>query len=598
MEQTCHFKILVISQHRNFYTDFCNLLNAENGFFRKITRIRSRLPLTHQQPACEQSIRYEICRVVSAAEAVFQVQTAIDQQNPFALLLICLSTNKDLNQLNTLLEVLDADHRLQIVVCSRDGVSSWQDKYASHVQASRLIPGKNPLDELEIGHIIYALSTKWCLSKQYLYQMTYDALTDLPNRVLMKDKIHQAILRAKYQQHQIAVLFLDLDRFQLINDTLGHSYGDLLLKQVATRLKRCVSEQDTVAYYGGDEFVIVLSSVMNEKEAGMIAYRILTELALPYEIDTHRLMVTASMGISLFPNHGQDAEALLKHADTAMYRVKSLEHNNFQFYADDMMAQALEYFQLEHSLRVALERNEFVLQYQPIYDLNSKKIVSTEALIRWQHPLLGTISPQRFIPLAEETGLIISIGEWVLTQACRQNKYWQECGYQPIKIAVNLSPYQVQHRSLVTTLENVLDKTQLSSQYLELEITESSLMGNTSEIIKTLNTLKTMGVSLSIDDFGTGYSNLSYLSRLPIGKLKIDQSFIRQMVDNSEDIAIVLTIISLAETLKIPVVAEGVETQEQLAMLKTHGCREAQGYYFSYPVNAKEYEQLLRLNDV
>lgn len=421
----------------------------------------------------------------------------------------------------------------------------------------------------------------------------YDPLTRLPNRTLLQDRVEQALVAAERDGKQVALLFVDLDHFKTINDSLGHFAGDQLLIQVAQRLVECVRRMDTVARLGGDEFVVLLSETTLEG-AGAVARKMLASVAYPYQIDQHRLSITPSVGISLYPQDGSDFESLLKHADTAMYRAKESGRNAYQFFASEMNVAALERLVLENSLRQALERGEFVLYYQPQVDVASGSIVGAEALIRWKHPEIGMVSPGKFIPVAEVSGLIVPLGEWVLREACRQNRAWQAAGLPPICVAVNISSVQFRGGKLEESVRGVLADTGLAAEWLELELTEGTIMSDADATIDTLHRLSAMGIRLAIDDFGTGYSSLSYLKRFPIDRLKIDQSFVRDIVTDPDDWAIASAVISMGHSLRLDVIAEGVEHAEQLEMLRHQGCDEVQGYYFSVPLPADEFSELLR----
>lgn len=424
----------------------------------------------------------------------------------------------------------------------------------------------------------------------------HDALTGLPNRVLLEERIQQALLHSDRDGRWVAVIFLDLDQFKLINDSLGHSAGDELLKTVADRMVQCVRSIDTVARLGGDEFVIVLFDAPDNMEG--IAHtlqRIQHVIAQPLQIGAQKLQVTCSMGVSTYPENGTDIDTLLMNADAAMYSAKDMGRNNYQFYASEMNAKVQEKLVLQDGLRRAIEHSEFLLLYQPQVDLLSGRIIGVEALIRWQHPELGMISPNRFIPLAEETGLIVPIGEWVLRTACKQNKAWQDAGMPLIRLSVNVSARQFAEKNLTHRVARALEDSGLDACHLELELTESLIMQDVPQAIVKMEALQTMGVQMSIDDFGTGYSSLSALKQFPVCRLKIDQSFIRDVPTNPDDKAIAMAVISLGHMLNLKVIAEGVETEQQLAFLRENECDEAQGYLFSRPVSADEIVTLLHL---
>jgi diguanylate cyclase (GGDEF)-like protein len=426
------------------------------------------------------------------------------------------------------------------------------------------------------------------------YQALHDLLTDLPNRVLFNQRLSDALIQAQQNNSILAVCFLDLDRFKTINDTLGHAVGDRLLQNVAQRLTNFLGKDDIIARWGGDEFTILLSGISDGIDAAIIAQDILAALKPGFDIENHHLHISASIGIALYPIHGEDAETLIKHADTALYGIKSQARNNYQFYHSTINSQASELLTLENSLHYALERQEFIIHYQPQVNISTGEITKMEALLRWQHPNLGLISPTKFIPLAEETGLIIPIGEWVLKTACAQNKIWQDMGFSSLSIAVNLSARQFQQSNLVTLITQVLSETKLPSNCLELEITEGITMQDIDFTKAILKELHNTGVSISIDDFGTGYSSLSYLKNFPIHTLKIDKSFVSDLSSDSKNTAIVTAIIALAHGLNLQVVAEGVETEEQRNLLRILECELMQGHLFSRALPAEDATKLLR----
>ena len=421
----------------------------------------------------------------------------------------------------------------------------------------------------------------------------YDPLTRLPNRSLLCDRLQHTMARARRSGSSVALLLLDLDRFKTINDSLGHEVGDRLLLEVAHRLQGVVREMDTLARFGGDKFAIILEEVADLQKAVRVAQKVLDELSRVMTLDGFQLYVTASIGISLFPNDGTDLESLLQHAEAAMYRAKETGRNNYQFYRPEMNARTRERLLLENSLRQAVEKQQLILYYQPKIDLSSGQMTGVEALLRWPHPDLGMVSPVDFIPLAEETGLIVPIGEWVLRTACDQAKTWQRSGLPPLRVAVNISGRQFRQTDFVDMVEGVLAQAGLDPRGLELEITESVAMENVEETILTLTALKARGVHLAIDDFGTGYSSLSYLKRFPITSLKIDRSFINEVGTDPNDAAIASSVIALAQAMSLEVVAEGIETEEQLRFLVARGCTEGQGYLFSRPVPPVELELFL-----
>ncbi|PYU30083.1 MAG: two-component system response regulator [Acidobacteria bacterium] len=421
----------------------------------------------------------------------------------------------------------------------------------------------------------------------------HDSLTDLPNRLLLNDRLTRAIASARRNGNRLAVLFVDLDRFKDINDSLGHAIGDKLLQSVAERLVARVRNSDTVSRPGGDEFVVLLSELEHPEDAAVCAKKMLTALTAPHRIAQHDVHVTVSIGVSTYPEDGQDAETLVKSADTAMYQAKENGRNNYEFFRQDMNIRAVERQSLEGSLSRALERHEFVLHYQPKINLEKGAITGAEALIRWLHLDRGLIPPAQFVPIAEDTGLLLPIGQWVLHEACRQARAWLDAGLRPVPVAVNISAVEFRDKGFLEGVRAILKDTRLEPRYLELELTESVLMQHAESSASVLQALKTMGVQLAVDDFGTGYSSLSYLRRFPIDTLKVDRSFVRQITADADDAIIASAVISMGKSLKLRVVAEGVETREQLAFLQDQRCDEGQGYYFSRPVVAEQFAKLL-----
>jgi diguanylate cyclase (GGDEF)-like protein len=421
-------------------------------------------------------------------------------------------------------------------------------------------------------------------AEQVQFLAFYDALTGLPNRRLLQDRLNQALASARRQKNKLGLLFLDLDRFKDINDSLGHSVGDLLLQEVAERLKAWGREQDTVARLGGDEFLIALTHVKDTPDAAVAAERLMDAMTAEFVIQGHSLNVSCSIGISIFPEHGADCETLIKNADAAMYSAKADGRNNFRFFTEDMNAQAVERLTLESGLRSALAQEQLFLMYQPQMDIATGRITGLEALLRWQHPELGLVPPDRFIRIAENIGLIVPIGEWVLRTACSQARKWQDEGIPAVSVAVNVSAVQFRQEGFCGLIQRVLHETGLAPQYLELELTESLLLANADLMLSVVQELKAMGVTLAIDDFGTGYSSFSYLRQFRVSKLKIDRVFIRDVAVNPDDAAITTAIISMAKSLRLKVIAEGVETEAQMSFLRAHQCDEIQGYYFSKPL--------------
>ncbi len=442
--------------------------------------------------------------------------------------------------------------------------------------------------------------------EQIRYLAFYDGLTGLANRELFKDRLNKALAAGVRQHRVMALLFLDLDRFKRINDTLGHHIGDQLLKSMADRLNHCVRETDSVARFGeddhvacvsrlgGDEFTVLLTDLASPEDATIVARRIIESIPRPLNLQGHEVYVTTSIGISVFPFDGQDADTLIKHADTAMYEAKSKGRNNFQFFKNSLNATTAGRLELENDLRKALERDEFLLHYQPQVDMQTGRIIGAEALVRWLNPSRGMVSPGEFIPLAEDSGLIIPLTEWVIQEACKQNKAWQQAGLPPLRVAVNLSGQQFAQQKVAEAARRALAVSGLDAKYLEVELTESALMENKDVARTILERLKALNLTIAIDDFGTGYSSLSYLKTFPIDTLKIDRSFVRDITTDPNDAAITRAIVAMAQSLELEVIAEGVETEEQLRFLKDLGCNEYQGFLFSRPLPADEFTDLLQ----
>lgn len=461
----------------------------------------------------------------------------------------------------------------------KDGTLFWSDWYIAPVKD----------DTGVVSHFIvvqYDITATKRYESELEFQTNRDALTGLANRSLLRDRLSQAVSYAYRYGHPIWVLFVDLDRFKFVNDTLGHQAGDILLTAVSSRLQAAVRDTDTVARMGGDEFVLILPERTDAGLSTHIVQRIMEAIGQPLTIEGHEFFVSCSIGVAVYPADGDTPEELIKHADIAMYRAKETGRNNFQFYTPAMNERALERLHIEGDLRNALEREEFMLHYQPQVDLRTGEIVGVEALIRWQHPELGMVPPVRFIGLAEENGLIVPIGAWVVRAACLQNKAWQKSGLCHLRVSVNLSARQFAQEDLVESIASSLREADLEPQYLEIELTESLVMADVDRAIGILRELKALGVKLSIDDFGTGYSSLSYLKRFPIDVLKIDRSFVNDITIDPDDAAIVASIVSLAHSLRLQVIAEGVETEAQLNYLREHDCDQIQGYFFSRPVTA------------
>ncbi|MDX1810732.1 MAG: EAL domain-containing protein [Gammaproteobacteria bacterium] len=471
-------------------------------------------------------------------------------------------------------------------VCYR--IRHADDKYIWLETQNTAIRDPETNEVVEIVSVSRDITERKETEERLLYLANFDSLTGLPNRALFRDRLRRAVARAQRNDSKLALFFIDLDRFKTINDSLGHHAGDQLLRSVAKRLKQFAREGDTIARLGGDEFTVILEGIQDSEDAATVAEKIIELMRPPFRLDGHQLVVSPSIGITIFPDDADDMRSLLKNADTAMYRSKENSGNCFEFYTSDMNEKAYEALVLENNLRSALDKNQFRLHYQPQIDLHSKSIIGIEALMRWEHPEQGLLNPEEFIPFIEETGLIEPIGEWVLKEACKEAKLWQEKGLPPVRVAVNLSMRQFVANDLVQKVASALEEAELDPKYLELEITESFLAQNVDQATEILHELHELGVELSIDDFGTGYSSLAYLKQFPLNTLKIDQSFVSDITTNPEAAAIAEAIIALGQSLKLNVIAEGVENEEQTFFLRGHGCDWVQGYLFSKPLPSEK----------
>jgi diguanylate cyclase (GGDEF)-like protein len=550
-------------------------------------------------------LTFELDSAYQGQEALELVNRARAEGRPYALAFTDMRMPPGWDGLETIEQLWKADPHLQIALCTAYSDYSWEAMAERLEFGDQLLVLKKPFDSLEIRQMASALTWKWQMAQdaankvlsleqtiearvhellKVSHLLQYDVLTELPNSTLLGDRLNQSLALSRRHDRQLAVMFLGLDRFKRINNALGHPAGDEMLKRVGQSLVTSVRESDSVFRYGSDEFVVILADVRHPQQTKGIAEKLLNAIRTPQHIAGHDLSVTASLGISIYPEDGLDAIVLIKKAETAMRNVKENSPNDFSFFIDDMNQRAREQQSIESGIRLALERNEFVLHYQPKIDLSSGQVVGAEALIRWKKPGQGWVYPSDFIAVAEDSGLIVPLTKWVMAQACRQACLWQAAGLPKICISVNVSAIDFRQRDFVDVIEQILKQTGLDPTLLELEITEGVLMQNIDATVTALSRIKALGVRLAIDDFGTGYSSLSYLRRFPIDVLKIDQSFIRGLSRDSSDAALVNAIISLGKSLKLTVIAEGVETLEQLDFLKAHHCEEGQGYYFSKAV--------------
>jgi diguanylate cyclase (GGDEF)-like protein len=497
----------------------------------------------------------------------------------------------DTEGLSTVTHIQEIDKAIPIVVLSGQESEELALQIVQMGVQDYLIKGQGD------GHLIsrvidYSIERKMNI-QGLSYLANYDNLTGLANRLLFRERLDRALIRADRNKTLVALFIIDLDRFKIINDTLGHDAGDQLLVMVAKRLEHCTREGDTIARLGGDEFTIIMEDVKSFEDAVKIADKILSSMKSPFDLSSHEIFVSPSIGISMYPLDDIEAGHLLKNADSAMYRAKGSGRNCYRFYTADMNSHLIGQINMEAKLRRAIDRQEFILHYQPKFCIRTRELIGAEALIRWHNPEEGMVSPGLFIPLAEETGLIGTITDWVVQEACKQNSQWQQQGYEPFRMAINLSPKQFNNDNIARRIFNQIICSDLAPKYVELEITEGALMDDVSKSSEILNELKSWGIHLSIDDFGTGYSSLSYLKKFPLDTLKIDQSFVRDIMEDADDAAIVSAVIAMAKSLRLNVIAEGVETVEQLNYLAAKGCNEAQGFLLGKPVSAEDFTQFL-----
>ena len=604
-------RILIVDDTASIHEDFRKILEADPNGGQSLDSIEETLFGT--APALRQTFLLD--SAYQGQEALALVTKALAADTPYALVFIDMRMPPGWDGLETIEQLWAIDPHLQIALCTAYSDYSFEAIEARLKYDDQLLILKKPFDNLEIRQMASALTWKWQLAQdaalklmglertveervqellKVSHLLQYDALTELPNSTLLGDRLTQAIAVCRRHDTQLAVMFIGLDRFKRINNALGHPVGDEVLKQVSQSLVATVRESDSVFRYGSDEFVLILNDVHHPQQTQHIAEKVLKAVSHTRYVAGHDLSVTASLGISIYPDDSQSAVELIKKAETAMHAAKDHGPNDFSFFIDDMNLRAQEQQSLETAIQLALQRNEFVLHYQPKLDLNTGQIVGAEALIRWHQPDHGWVYPSAFIPVAEDSGLIVPLSQWVLGQACEQAQAWQAAGLAPICISVNISAIDFRQRDFVPNLAAILERTSLAPGLLELEITESVLMQNVEDTLTTLRAIKTMGVRLAVDDFGTGYSSLSYLRRFPIDVLKIDQSFIRGLSKNPQDAQLISAIISLGKSLDLNIIAEGVETVEQLDFLKAHQCEEGQGYLFSKAVAADEFALLMQ----
>ncbi|KTB67540.1 diguanylate cyclase [Pseudomonas fluorescens] len=605
-------RILIVDDTASIHQDFRKILCADANGEPSLENLEETLFGT--APKVRQAFKLD--SAYQGEEALDLVNRALTANAPYAMAFIDMRMPPGWDGLQTIEQLWNADPNLQIALCTAYSDYSFEAIEARLKYNDQLLILKKPFDHLEIRQMASALTWKWQLAQDMALKVVglertieervqellkvshllqYDVLTELPNSTLLGDRLTQAIALGHRHDTQLAVMFIGLDRFKRINNALGYPVGDEVLQQVSHSLVATVRASDSVFRYGADEFVVVLSDIEHPQQTQHIAQKILTAVSATRHVAGHDLSVTASLGIAIYPDDSGNAVELIKHAETAMRTRKEQGPDGFSFYTEDMNRRARHQQNLESAIRQALDREEFVLHYQPKLDLKSGKIVGAEALTRWYQPRSGWVSPGDFIPVAEDSGLIVRLTQWVLRQACEQVQAWRAMGLPPLCISVNISAIDFRQRDFVDNLVAILKQTDMQPHLLELEITESVLMQNVEETVKTLHTIKAMGVRLALDDFGTGYSSLSYLRRFPIDVLKIDQSFVRGLNVNNQDEQLISAIIGMGRSLELTIIAEGVETLDQLSFLQAQLCEEGQGFLFSKAVPAKDFAQLLQV---
>lgn len=598
-------RILVIDDNAAIHEDFRKILMKSGTQAGGLREMESALFGSASQT--EATATFEIDCASQGKEGLEMVQQAQSAGRPYALAFVDGRMPPGWDGIETVSHLWQACPDLQVVLCT--AYTDYSRQEIQHVlgEGDNLLILKKPFDNVEVLQLAHALTRKWELNREIQTRLNklafYDNLTGLPNRTLFIDRLTQTLNIASRYQHKAALLFIDLDNFKRINDTLGHSLGDDLLKITAERISKCLRSSDTVARsvpseiaarMGGDEFTVILSELNREEDAAVVAQRITKQLDQPIQLGSHLVTVTSCIGIAIFPQDGDTVETLLKNADIAMYFAKRIGPGTFNFYQESMSVEALKRLTIDNHLRQAFERDEFMLHYQPQIDLVTEHVCGMEALLRWHNWELGNVPPFEFIPLAEENGLIVTIGEWVLRTACKQTKAWLNQGLQLQRIAVNVSVKQVIHPNFLEMVRMVLTETNLEPQRLEIEITESLLIQDRQKVTAILQALKEMNVQIAIDDFGIGYSSLNYLKDLPIDHLKIDRSFVSGIENDMRDRSIICAIIAMAENMNLKVIAEGVETTGQVDFLSGKKCQEAQGYLLSRPLSTYQAEAYLR----
>jgi len=598
-------RILIIDDNHDIHDDFDKILTDASKAEGNLDEMRAALfgPV-EQVPAAK--VMFHLSHALQGEEGFTLLQQAKAENRPFSVAFVDSRMPPGWDGIETIRNLWQDSPGLQVVLCTAYTDYSWQDIRRIFGERDNLLFLRKPFDPMEVLQLTHTLSRKWEMDHEIqgrLNQLAfYDSLTGLPNRTLFLERLNQTILQASRYKQKAGLLFIDLDNFKRVNDTLGHSVGDLLLQAIADRLLNALRKSDTVANrvdmetagrLGGDEFTVILPNLKHDEDAATIAQRIAEQLGQSLTLGSHEIVITPSIGIAIYPDDGADVDTLIKSADMAMYYAKRIGPNMFKYFQESMNETALKRLTIENHLRQAFDHDEFSLHYQPQIDLFSGEVKGMEALLRWNNWELGAVPPLEFIPIAEENGMIVEIGQWVLLTACKQFKSWSERGMNLQRISINISVKQFTHPDFVTCLGKVLEDVALEPHFVELEVTESLMVSDTKEINAILKSLKELGVKFSIDDFGTGYSSLSRLKEMPVDCLKIDKSFVQGIHGGARDRAIVAAIIAMAKGMGLHVIAEGVETKGQMDFLKEQSCEEAQGYLLSRPMDAAATEAFL-----
>lgn len=608
MDMHPDLRILIIDDNPDIHLDFIKILSIKKSSTAKMNEVKS--ALFGETEALPQFPKFRLDTALQGLEGVELVKKAKNTGDRYAVAFVDVRMPPGMDGIETVKEIWEVDPDIQVVICTAYSDYSHEKIIETLGQKENLLILKKPFDHIAVRQLSIALTKKWMMlqadrahgkeledkiqekTKLLQFEVLHDALTKLPNRRFFMEFIDDLIVKSNHTLSKFALFFIDLDRFKLINDSFSHATGDELLVKFSHRIRSCLRDNDFFARLGGDEFVLVLNEYSTADSIVGFAKKLLSALNEFFELTGYKVIVTPSIGIAIFPYDGKTTDELLSHADLAMYRAKELGGNQFEFYKDEMSQESLKRLQLESDLHSALMNNEFFLCYQPEINTDTNEMYSVEALIRWNHPERGVLLPIDFIPLAEEMSLFNQIGEWVLKTACEQNKAWQDAGLAGVVMAVNISTQQFKSPDFVDMVEKTIKETGLDPRFLELELSENIVIADV-EAINKIKQLRSLGVSLAIDDFGTGYSNLAHIKSLPFNKLKIDQSFVKNINSNSGDEVIIQAIIYMAKNLRLDVIAEGVETKDQLDFLVKNRCENAQGFYFSKAISADELQKML-----